>query len=173
MSRIGFVPQRGLLFSGTIKSNIKFGAKNVSDEAVEKAARVSQSIEFIHKLPDAFNHHISQGGTNVSGGQKQRLAIARAFLKNPEILVLDEATSALDNKTEQQIQRELNKLAQGRTTLVIAHRLSTIKNADKIVVLKNGTIAEMGTHQELLARGKEYYALYMAQEEVQPVKLAA
>ena len=170
---IGLVQQDVFLFSDTVRHNIAYGKLGATDAEIERAAQAAAADGFIEELQAGYDTEIGERGVKLSGGQKQRLAIARAFLKNPEILVLDEATSALDNKTEQQIQRELNKLAQGRTTLVIAHRLSTIKNADKIVVLKNGTIAEMGTHQELLARGKEYYALYMAQEEVQPVKLAA
>lgn len=163
MSRIGFVPQRGLLFSGTIKSNIKFGAKNVSDEAVEKAARVSQSIEFIHKLPDAFNHHISQGGTNVSGGQKQRLSIARAIAKNPEFYVFDDSFSALDMKTDKKLREALKPITKNSITLIVAQRASTIKDADQILVLNKGKLVNKGTHEHLLKTCKVYQEIVKSQ----------
>ena len=122
-------------------------------------------MEFINKLPQGLDTEIGERGVKLSGGQKQRIAIARVFLKNPPIVVLDEATSSLDNKTEGLIQQDLDKLAHNRTTLVIAHRLSTVQNADRIVVLAEGRVAEIGSHEELMARQGLYYDLYQAQQK--------
>lgn len=158
--QIGLVQQDVFLFSDSVQYNIAYGRPEATDAEVRAAAQAAAADGFIEALPDKYRTEIGERGVKLSGGQKQRLAIARVFLKNPPIVVLDEATSALDNKTEQQIQQELDKLAQGRTTIVIAHRLTTIRHADKIVVLQNGAVAETGTHDELLKRGGIYAALY-------------
>lgn len=158
--QIGLVQQDVFLFSDSVRYNIAYGRPEATDAEVRAAAQAAAADGFIEALPDKYLTEIGERGVKLSGGQKQRLAIARVFLKNPPIVVLDEATSALDNKTEQQIQQELDKLAQGRTTIVIAHRLTTIRHADKIVVLQNGAVAETGTHDELLKRGGIYAALY-------------
>lgn len=162
--QIGLVQQDVFLFSDSVKYNIAYGRLDASDEEIRAAAKAAAADGFIETLPDKYMTEIGERGVKLSGGQKQRLAIARVFLKNPPIVVLDEATSALDNKTEQQIQTELDKLAHGRTTIVIAHRLTTIRNADKIVVLQNGAVAETGTHDELLALGGLYASLYNTRE---------
>ena len=159
--RLGYVPQKAVLFSGDIASNIGY-AGNVPTERIEAAAQVAQAAAFISEKPEGFASHIAQGGSNVSGGQKQRLSIARVFLKNPPILIFDEATSALDNESEKVVQESLEELAKNRTTFVIAHRLSTIRNAERIIVLSGEGVAEEGTHQELLERGGVYAQLYEA-----------
>ena len=159
-SHIGLVPQKGVLFSGTIESNIKYGGDFVTDEDMKEAAAIAQATEFIDSKKDGYAESIAQGGTNVSGGQKQRLSIARVFLKNPPILIFDEATSALDNESEKVVQESLETLAANRTTFVIAHRLSTIRNAEKILVLTENGIEESGTHEELLAKHGIYEKLY-------------
>ncbi|APH20686.1 ABC transporter ATP-binding protein [Clostridium botulinum] len=148
---IGIVQQDVFLFTGTIKENILYGNPEASYEEVVKAAKLANIHEFIESLPEGYNTYIGERGIKLSGGQKQRLSIARVFLKNPPILILDEATSALDNATEYLIQKSLEKLSNGRTTIVVAHRLSTIKNADEIMVLTDKGIEERGTHEELLA----------------------
>lgn len=161
--QIGLVQQEVFLFSGSVQHNIAFAKPKASLEEIRQAAKSAAADSFIEQLPRGFDTDIGERGVKLSGGQKQRLAIARVFLKNPPIVVLDEATSALDNETEQQIQNELDKLSQGRTTLIIAHRLSTIKHADKIVVLENGSVVEAGTHDELLAQQGVYHRLYNLQ----------
>ncbi|WP_265450249.1 ABC transporter ATP-binding protein [Clostridium sp. cpc1] len=148
---IGIVQQDVFLFTGTIKENILYGNPEANYEEVVKAAKLANIHEFIESLPEGYNTYIGERGIKLSGGQKQRLSIARVFLKNPPILILDEATSALDNATEYLIQKSLEKLSNGRTTIVVAHRLSTIKNADEIMVLTDKGIEERGTHEELLA----------------------
>ncbi len=163
--QIGLVQQAVFLFSDSVKYNIAYGNPDADDAAVEAAAKAAAADGFIDELPDKYLTEIGERGVKLSGGQKQRIAIARVFLKNPPIVVLDEATSALDNKTEKQIQRELDKLSVGRTTLVIAHRLSTIRHADKIVVLQQGSVIECGSHAELLAQGGVYAALYQSGEQ--------
>ena len=150
ISRIGFVPQRGVLFSGTVKSNIAFGAPNATEEDIEQAARISQSEEFIKKLPKAYNASISQGGTNVSGGQKQRLSIARAICKKPEIFVFDDSFSALDMKTDQKLRKALKEVTGNSVVLIVAQRINTIKDADQIIVLDKGKIVGKGQHYNLL-----------------------
>ena len=160
--QIGLVQQDVFLFSESVSYNIAYGDKEASLQQVKLAARAASADEFIEKLPQKYDTEIGERGVKLSGGQKQRIAIARVFLKNPPIVVLDEATSALDNKTEKQIQSALEKLAEGRTTIVIAHRLTTVQNADKIVVLENGCVKETGTHTELLAKKGVYYNLYNA-----------
>lgn len=161
--QIGLVQQDVFLFGDSVRYNIAYAKPDATADEVQAAAKAAAADEFIQKLPAGYDTEVGERGVKLSGGQKQRLAIARVFLKNPPIVVLDEATSALDNITEQQIQRELDELAVGRTTLIIAHRLSTIRHADKIVVLDEGTVVECGTHEELLARRGHYFALYSKQ----------
>ena len=150
MKRIGFVPQRGILFSGTVASNIKFGAPNATDEQVKKAAEIAQAKSFIERLPEKYNAHIAQGGTNVSGGQKQRLSIARAICKDPDIFVFDDSFSALDMKTDKKLREALKEITGESVVLIVAQRISTIKDADQIVVLDDGKVVGKGKHFELL-----------------------
>ena len=160
---IGIVQQDVFLFTGTIKDNILYGKHDATDEEVIIAAKRANIHEFITKLPDGYDTYIGERGVKLSGGQKQRISIARVFLKNPPILILDEATSALDNATEYMIQKSLEELCEGRTTIVVAHRLSTIKNADEILVLTDKGIEEKGSHEELLNKGGLYKELYESQ----------
>ncbi|MBD7916085.1 ABC transporter ATP-binding protein [Clostridium sp. Sa3CUN1] len=160
---IGIVQQDVFLFTGTIKENILYGNHDANDESVIEAAKRANIHEFIMSLPDGYNTYIGERGVKLSGGQKQRISIARVFLKNPPILILDEATSALDNTTEYMIQKSLEELCKGRTTIVVAHRLSTIKNADEILVLTENGIEEKGSHEELLNNGGLYKELYESQ----------
>lgn len=157
---IGLLQQDVFLFSDSVNFNIAYGKQEATRDEIKQASQQAAADEFISKLPDGYATKVGERGVKLSGGQKQRIALARAFLKNPPVMVFDEATSALDTKTERQIQVSLDKLAANRTTLIIAHRLSTIMNADKIVVLENGSIAESGTHQELLAKNGVYKKLY-------------
>ncbi|WP_427338343.1 ABC transporter ATP-binding protein [Caloranaerobacter sp. DY30410] len=160
---IGLVQQNVFLFTGTIKENILYGRPDASFEEVVEAAKNANIHDFIMSLPDGYDTYIGEKGIKLSGGQKQRISIARVFLKNPPILILDEATSALDNETEIIIQKALERLSKGRTTLVIAHRLSTVKNADEIVVLTDKGIQERGKHEELIEKDGLYASLYKAQ----------
>ena len=163
MSRIGFVPQKGMLFAGTIKSNVKFGAPGASDEQVRRATRIAQADGFIEKLPDKYAYHIAQGGTNVSGGQRQRLSIARAICKNPDILVFDDAFSALDMKTDAKLRSALKDITQMVAVLIVAQRVSTIKDADQIIVLNDGKMAGKGRHLELIKTCKVYREIVKSQ----------
>lgn len=158
-SNMAFVSQESILFNDSVINNICLGVENCSEEQVIEAAKAANAHEFILQLEQGYQTNIGDGGNKLSGGQKQRLAIARAILKNPPIMILDEATSALDTQSEQLVQDALEKLMQNRTTLVIAHRLSTIKNADKIAVMQNGKVLELGTHEELIANKNHYYKL--------------
>ncbi len=151
------------LFTGTIKENILYGNPDASEDDIVIAAKNANIHDFIKSLPDAYDTYIGDKGVMLSGGQKQRISIARLFLKNPAILILDEATSALDNETEIVIQKSLEKLSRGRTSLVIAHRLSTIKNADIILVLTEEGIVEKGSHERLLEKDGLYSKLYNSQ----------
>ena len=160
---IGVVPQESFLFSGTVYDNIAFGKAGVTEEDIVKAAKMANAYDFIMELPNQFKTEVGERGTMLSGGQKQRIAIARALIQNPEIMILDEATSALDTESERLVQDALDKLMVNRTTFVIAHRLSTIINADKIVVMENGEIKEVGNHQELLKLNGLYRHLYEIQ----------
>jgi subfamily B ATP-binding cassette protein MsbA len=157
---IGIVSQDIILFNDTIRENIAFGNKKATFDDIKRAAEMAYASEFIEKLPDGYNTIIGERGLTLSGGQRQRLAIARAILKNPPILILDEATSSLDAVSEALVQKALERLMKGRTTIVIAHRLSTIKNADRIVILEDGEISEIGTHEDLLLRSNTYSKLY-------------
>ncbi|MBV9634276.1 MAG: ABC transporter ATP-binding protein/permease [Methylobacteriaceae bacterium] len=163
---IGMVPQDTVLFNDTIAYNVRYGRWDAPQEDVEEAARLAQIDSFIRLVPGGYEAQVGERGLKLSGGEKQRVAIARTILKAPPILVLDEATSALDSFTEREIQDALDRVSRGRTTLVIAHRLSTVVNADEIIVLDNGTIVERGTHRELLAAGGTYAALWNRQREV-------
>lgn len=162
---IGIVQQDVFLFSDSVTHNIAYAKPEAEQSEVENAARLVAADKFIEELPNKYATEIGERGVKLSGGQKQRLAIARVFLKNPPIVILDEATSSLDNYTEKLIQESLDKLAENRTTLIIAHRMSTIKNADKIIVLNNGEVAEIGTHSTLMSGGGLYYNLYNAQKQ--------
>jgi ATP-binding cassette subfamily B protein len=162
---VGIVPQDTVLFNDTIRYNIRYGKPDASDEQVEAAARTASIYEFIASLPQGFDTRVGERGLKLSGGEKQRVAIARTILKDPPILVLDEATSALDIKTEREIQAALLEVSRNRTTLVIAHRLSTVVNADEILVMADGEICERGTHTELVAAGGTYADMWRRQKE--------
>jgi len=161
--RIGFVPQKGVLFTGTIKSNIAFGVPNASEEVIQKAARIAQAEDFILEKPEGYNEPISQGGTNVSGGQKQRLSIARAIAKTPEIYIFDDSFSALDYKTDSNLRKALKKELANSTVIIVAQRISTIVDADQILVLDKGKIVGRGTHKELLKDCEVYYQIASSQ----------
>jgi ATP-binding cassette subfamily B protein len=165
---VGVVSQETYLFHSTVRENLRFAKPEATDEEVEEAARAAQIHELIASLPDGYETVVGERGYRFSGGEKQRMAIARTVLRNPPILVLDEATSALDTQTERLVQEALERLAEGRTTIAIAHRLSTVRDADQIVVLDRGTIAESGTHEALLAAGKRYAALVRRDADVEP-----
>lgn len=161
--KIGFVPQKGVLFTGTIKDNIKYGNENITDEDVNKALDIAQATEFVSKLKGGVDYDISQGGTNVSGGQKQRLSIARAIAKDPDIYVFDDSFSALDFKTDAKLRGELAKITKNKTVLIVAQRISTIMNADKIVVLDEGRVVGIGKHKDLLENCSVYKEIALSQ----------
>ena len=163
MQRIGLVPQRGVLFAGTVKSNIKFGAPNATDVQVREAAEIAQATKFIEKMPEGFDSHIAQGGANVSGGQKQRLSIARAICKKPDIFVFDDAFSALDMKTDAKLRAALKPITESAVVLIVAQRISTIKDADQIIVLDKGKVVGKGVHKELLNSCKVYQSIVKSQ----------
>jgi len=162
---IGIVPQDTVLFNDSIFYNIAYGRSNATQEEVEKAAGLAHISEFINKLPDGYQTMVGERGLKLSGGEKQRVAIARVILKDPRILILDEATSALDTATEREIQKNINELARGRTALIIAHRLSTIIDVDTIFVLEGGKVVERGPHDELVDRGGVYATMWNRQQQ--------
>jgi ABC-type transport system involved in Fe-S cluster assembly fused permease/ATPase subunit len=159
------VPQDTVLFNDTIRYNIRYGRPDASDEEVEEAARLAQIHGFVQSLPKGYDSLVGERGLKLSGGEKQRVSIARTILKGPPILILDEATSALDSHTEQEIQEALRKVSKNRTTLVIAHRLSTVIEADEIIVLDRGRIAERGTHAQLLRKKGLYASMWNRQRQ--------
>jgi len=163
---VSMVLQDVFLFHGTIRENILFGKPDATEEEMIRAAEIANASEFIDHMPNGYDTLIGERGVKLSGGQKQRLSIARAVLKDSPILILDEATSSVDTETELMIQQALERLIQGRTTIIIAHRLSTVRNADRIVALEGTGIVEAGTHEELLARKGLYYKLYTAQQQL-------
>jgi ABC-type multidrug transport system fused ATPase/permease subunit len=166
---LALVPQEVLLFGGTIRENIAYGALNASEESIRAAAKKANALEFIENFPEGLDTIVGDRGIQLSGGQRQRVAIARAILKNPAILLLDEATSSLDAESERVVQEALNRLMEGRTSIIIAHRLATIREVDRIYVIENGQIVESGTHDELSDRvGGAYSALARLQFEPIP-----
>lgn len=168
---IGFVPQKGILFSGTIESNIKYGNPDMSDEQMIEAAQIAQATEFIESKPEKYNEPIAQGGSNVSGGQKQRLSIARAIAIDPEILVFDDSFSALDFKTDSTLRAELAKKTQDKTVIIVAQRINTILNADQIIVLEDGKVVGKGTHEELLKNNETYKQIALSQLSAEELNL--
>ena len=162
-SKLGYVPQKGILFSGTIDSNIRYGKTDISADEVKEAAEVAQATEFIDTKPQGYESPIAQGGTNVSGGQKQRLSIARAIAKKPEIFIFDDSFSALDFKTDSALRKALKKHTKDATTIIVAQRISTILNADKIIVLDDGHMAGIGSHKELMKNCEVYRQIAMSQ----------
>jgi len=167
--RLGIVLQDNFLFADTVMENIRYGRLDATDEEVVAAAKLANADQFVRRLPQGYQTVLTERGTNLSQGQRQLLAIARAILADPAILILDEATSSVDTRTEVNIQEALLKLMEGRTSFVIAHRLSTIREADQVLVINDGRIIERGTHEELLALGGFYHNLYMSQFRKQAV----
>ena len=167
---IGYVPQKGVLFSGTIESNIKFADENMSDEKMIKAAEIAQATEFIESKPEKYQTHISQGGTNVSGGQKQRLSIARAIASDPEIYIFDDSFSALDYKTDCVLREELAKVTKDKTVIIVAQRINTVLNADQIITLEDGKIVGKGTHEELMENCETYRQIALSQLSEEELK---
>jgi len=167
---IGLVGQEPVLFNGTIAENIAYGKPGATQEEIEEAAKESNAHNFITKFPEGYKTDVGEKGSKLSGGQKQRIAIARALIKKPSLLLFDEATSALDNKSERVVQKALEKVSKGITTIVIAHRLSTIRDCDNIFVLEKGVVAQSGTHEELMKKGGIYCDLVKLQGETQARK---
>ena len=165
-NQVSVVLQKNLLFSGTIKENLRWGNPDATDEEIVKACRLAQADDFVQSFPDKYDTHIEQGGTNVSGGQKQRLCIARALLKKPKILILDDSTSAVDTKTDALIRKAFREEIPDTTKFIIAQRVSSVMEADKIILMKNGTISDVGTHEELLARNPVYQEVYYSQNKI-------
>ena len=161
--QVAMVLQKNVLFSGTIKENLRWGDENASDEELERVCRLAQADEFIQQMPDKYDTHIEQGGSNVSGGQKQRLCIARALLKKPKILILDDSTSAVDTKTDALIRKAFAEEIPDTTKIIIAQRVSSVQDADQIVILDGGTVQAVGTHDELLAANTIYQEIYNQQ----------
>ena len=164
-NNFSYISQNAFLFSGTIKENLLFGNSDASDNDILRVCKICELEEYINSLPLKYNTRIEENGKNLSGSQKQRLAIARALLKNPKILIMDEATSNLDYITEKTIENTINKFSKNMTTIIIAHRLSTIKDCDKIFVFKDGQIGETGNHRDLLKHSVDYYQLWNGQDK--------
>ena len=171
INRIGLVPQKGYLFDGTVRSNILFGAEKESDIQIKKVAKIAQAAEFIEKMPKKYETKISEGGTNVSGGQRQRLSIARAIAKEPEIYIFDDAFSALDMKTDRNLRKALKKVIEKAVVLVVAQRINTIREAEQIIVLEQGRIVGKGTHHELLKNCKVYFEIAKSQLSDEELKV--
>ena len=159
------VLQKNTLFSGTIRENLRWGDSKATDQEIEEACRIACASEFIEKMPDGYDTYIEQGGTNVSGGQKQRLCIARAILRRPKVLILDDSTSAVDTATDAAIRQGLRSTLPGTTKLIIAQRISSVQDADMIVVLDDGKISGVGTHEELMKTNQIYREVYQSQQE--------
>ena len=162
---VSMVLQKNVLFSGTIESNLKFGGAQITDAGMKKAASIAQATEFIDAKPEGYASPIAQGGSNVSGGQKQRLCIARAILKKPKVLILDDSTSAVDTATDAKIRKAFREEIPGTTKIIIAQRISSVQDADRILVLDNGQINGLGTHEELLKTNKIYQEVYNSQTQ--------
>ena len=162
---VAMVLQKNVLFSGTIKENMRWGNKDATDEEIQDACKLAQADEFIQNFPDKYDSYIEQGGVNVSGGQKQRLCIARALLKKPKILILDDSTSAVDTKTDALIRHSLRTYIPETTKIVIAQRIASVQDADKILIMDGGSIIAMGTHEELMANNSIYQELYYSQNK--------
>jgi len=171
--QIGYVLQETVLFRGTVRDNIAYGRGDATEEEIIEAAKLANADEFIARMPKGYDTMVGERGDTLSGGQRQRIGIARAIVRNNPILILDEPTAALDTESEQLVMEALERLMKGRTVITIAHRLSTIRNADKIVVLKGGVVAEEGSHDELLARNGVYAELYKIQFSSPPPAAAA
>ena len=165
-NQVSVVLQKNLLFSGTIKENLRWGNPDATDEEIVKACKLAQADDFVQSFPEKYDTHIEQGGTNVSGGQKQRLCIARALLKKPKILILDDSTSAVDTKTDALIRKAFKEEIPDTTKFIIAQRVSSVMDADKIILMKNGTVSDVGTHEELLARNPVYQEVYYSQNKI-------
>ena len=163
--QVAVVLQKNILFSGTIKENLRWGNKNATDEELKEACRLAQADEFIMQFPEQYDTYIEQGGSNVSGGQKQRLCIARALLKKPKILILDDSTSAVDTKTDALIRKAFLDYIPETTKIIIAQRISSVQDADRIIVMDGGTIADIGTHEELLLKSPIYQEVYTSQNK--------
>lgn len=162
-NEVSVVLQKNVLFSGSIKDNLRWGDKNATDEEMIQVCKLAQADEFIQEFPDKYDTYIEQGGTNVSGGQRQRLCIARALLKKPKILILDDSTSAVDTKTDSLIRKAFKENIPNTTKIIIAQRISSVQDADKIIVLDNGTVNGTGTHEELLKTNEIYKEVYESQ----------
>src|SRR5437016_787530 len=171
-AQIGCVLQETCLFNGTIAGNIRYAKPDATLEEIMAAAKAANAHDFIVQKPDGYDTQVGERGQSLSGGERQRIAIARAILHNPRILILDEATSSVDTDTEKQIQDAIARLIKGRTTFAIAHRLSTLRHADRLVVLKEGKVEEVGTHDELIEKKGEFYRLVEMQQEMSKVKCA-
>jgi ATP-binding cassette subfamily B protein len=169
--RIGYVPQKGYLFSGTIKSNLFFGKEDATEEELKEASEIAQAYDFISEYKKGFDNPITQGGTNVSGGQKQRLSIARALVKNPSIYIFDDSFSALDMKTERNLRKALSKKTKDSTVLIVTQKIGTVMNADKIVVLDEGKIVGVGRHEELLEECEVYREIALSQLSKEELKI--
>ncbi len=161
--KIGYIPQRGILFSGTVGSNLRYADESATDDAIRTAVEVAQASEFVYANPDALDAEISQGGTNVSGGQRQRLSIARALVKDPPIYIFDDSFSALDFKTDAALRRQLKQHTGDSTVLIVAQRIATIKNAEQIIVLDKGRVVGRGTHDELMDTCETYREIALSQ----------
>ena len=160
---VAVVLQKNVLFSGTIKDNMRWGNKNATDEEIVEACKLAQADEFVSKFPDGYDTYIEQGGTNVSGGQKQRLCIARALLKNPKVLILDDSTSAVDTKTDALIRQAFMDKIPNTTKIIIAQRISSVQDADQILVMNGGRVVEQGNHESLIAKNGIYREIFDSQ----------